>query len=327
LIVVNSHTWLAAFRQSHTSLAMLGGVVLACLLTAPSFAQKLTLPKDIKRNADDVLALMAFAAVPDLTSSFLSIDDTRVGDTRLSMTQFAGGETVSKAFPLYLEGSAAFMRFDPTFVATRGEEQRVLPARWNSVALTGGIGWDFEIMPNLVLRPIFNFSLGHVESDLSLVGRLADLKRDVSVDFLNNGRLNAYGLGGSLMLDYTLVKPEYEVDVELRYTSIALKTFDSSEVVSGSAAAQAVSLYSRYRAPTGLTVMDRPLRYVLELANTTYVGDQRGLLGFNYLTSVGAGIEFDSSDKLSWLSRTRIVARYAFGQNVRGFAVGVAVTF
>lgn len=310
------------------SIAVLALVLsLVCLVVMPAHAQTLALPKDIKRNADDVLALLAFAAVPDLTASFLSIDDTRVGDNRLSMTQFAGGETISKNYPVYLEGSAAFMRFDPTFVATLGQEQRELPARWNSVALTGGIGWDFEIAPNLVLRPIFNFSLGHVESDLSLIGRLADLKRDVSVDFLENGRLNAYGLGGSLMLDYTLVKPEYEIDLELRYTSIELKTFDSSTVVSGSASAQAVSLYSRYRAPTGLTVMDRPLRYVLELANTTYVGDQRGLLGFNYLTSVGAGIEFDSSDKLSWLSRTRLVARYAFGENVRGFALGLAVTF
>jgi len=64
-----------------------------------------------------------------------------------------------------------------------------------------------------------------------------------------------------------------------------------------------------------------------EAANTVYLGDQRGLLGFKNLTSVGAGIEFDSSQYKVVVTRTRIVARYAFGQDVRGFAIGLSVSF
>jgi opacity protein-like surface antigen len=281
----------------------------------------------IKNNADDVLAIMAFSVVPDLTASFLSFDDAQSGQNRLNMIQFAGGESFGKTFPVYVEGSAAFMRYDPTFVATLGEQKRRLAARWNSIALTGGVGLDFPLSKNWVLRPIFNFSLGHLESDLSLAGRFLENQFDQSFDFLKNGQLNAYGLGGSVMLDYTLVKPAYEIDLELRYTIIRLKAFKSSQAVGGTASAEAASVYARYRAPTGLYVMDRPLRYVLELASTTYLGDQRGLLGFNNLSSVGAGIEFDSSAKSSLISRTRIVGRYAFGQNVRGFAIGLAVSF
>ena len=48
--------------------------------------------------------------------------------------------------------------------------------------------------------------------------------------------MDAYGLGGSLMLDYELKRPEYEVDVEARYTNIKLQTFGgTSEGVKGSA--------------------------------------------------------------------------------------------
>jgi hypothetical protein len=281
----------------------------------------------IKESADEVLAMMSYSVVPDLTSSFLSIRDDQVGQNRLFMTQFAGGETISKKVPVYLEGSAAVMRFDPVFVSERGQDFRTVPARWNSIALSGGVGYDFPVAPNLVLRPIFNFSLAHLESDASLAGRFVDDRFDPSLDFLKRGRLNAYGLGGSLMLDYTLVKPEHEIDIELRYTNIRLRTFDSSTSVSGSSSAEAASLYMRYRAPTGLVVMDKPLRYVLEAANTVYLGDQRGLLGFNNLTSVGAGIEFDSSKYKAFVTRTRVVARYAFGDNVRGFAIGLAVSF
>lgn len=313
--------WLQIFRHFCFSLLLL-------MLSAKAVSARDVLPaKQIKNNADDVLAIMAFSVVPDLTASFLSFDDAESGENRLNLIQVAGGESFGRGFPVYLEGSAAYMRYDPTFVATRGAEKRTFAARWNTVALTGGVGLDFSITKNWVFRPIFNFSLGHLESDLSVAGRVINNQFDQSFDFLKNGRLSAYGLGGSVMLDYTLVKPEHEIDLELRYTNIRLKAFKSSEVVSGTALAEAASIYARYRAPTGLYVMDRPLRYVLEFASTTYLGDQRGLLGFNNLSSVGAGIEFDSSAKTSLISRTRIVGRYSFGQNVRGFAIGLAVSF
>ena len=308
------------YRQALGLLAMLGAF--------PATAEFI-LPGDvIKQRADDVLALMAFSVVPDLTSSFLSIGSGGTKDTSLAMTQFAGGDILSKDFPLYLEGGAAYIRYDPEFVASEGKEKRLLPVRWNSYSLSGGVGWDFFATPNLKIRPIFNFALGQVASDLTLANRFLEFKFDRSFDFLDNGQLNAYGLGGSLMVDYELATPEYEVDVEWRYTNIRLRSFGSTSAgVEGNASAEATSLYTRYRAPTGWIVMDRPLRYVLEAAHTTYLGDQKGLLGFNYLTSLGVGVEFDSTAYDILLSRTRLVGRLAFGENVRGFAVGLAMSF
>jgi hypothetical protein len=284
--------------------------------------------EQIRQHANDVLALMAFSVVPDLTSSFLSINSGSAKNQELMMTQFAGGDIVSREFPLYLEGGAAYIRYDPQFVASQGTESMSIPFRWNSASLSGGIGWDFYLMPELKLRPIFNIALGQVASDFSLFTRFLEIKFDRPLDFLDGGYLNAYGLGGSLMVDYELVRPDYEVDVEWRYTNIQLKSFGSTSVdIEGEADAEATSLYARYRAPTGYTVMDRPLRYVLEGAHTTYLGDQRGLLGFNHLTSLGAGVEFDSSAYDIWVTRTRIVGRFAFGENIRGFAVGLAMSF
>jgi hypothetical protein len=76
-----------------------------------------------------------------------------------------------------------------------------------------------------------------------------------------------------------------------------------------------------------MSLMQRPLRYVLEGAHTTYLGDQKGLLGFNHMTSLGVGLEFDSSAYDIIVSRTRLVARWAFGENIRGFAIGLAMSF
>jgi hypothetical protein len=280
----------------------------------------------VKSSVDRVLTLMAFTVVPDLTASVLSFDGGDAGQARLGMTQIGGGTTLKSKYPIYLEGSLAYMNYDPSFVIP-GYSQEQSSANWSSLSATGGVGWDFEVLPNLVFRPILNVAYGHLSSDLQLPRPLLRGTSNPEIDFLDNGTLNAYGLGGSLMLDYTLEKMGKSVDLELRYTHITLKPFNSQKVVSGSALAETVSAYGRYRAPIGVTFLDRPVRYVLEAASTVYLGDQRDALGFNYLSSIGAGIELDWSATNDWISKSRIVGRYAFGENVQGFAISVALSF
>lgn len=286
--------------------------------------------EDVKRIADGMLTLMAFTVLPDITTSSLSLESSTQNDPGLSQFALGGGFTVSDEFPLYLEGNFGWSRFDPEFIATRGEEQRRIPFRWNSFSLTGGVGWDFSLddRRELKLRPIFNFMLGHVASDASLIQALINARLDTSFEIVKDQEMDAYGLGGALMLDYERYRDDYEVDVELRYTNIQLRTFGStSSGLRGSSESNTTGLWARYRAPTGLTLLQRPFRYVLETSHTRYYGDQRGALGFDYLTSVGAGFEVDSTAYTNLVTRTRLVARYIFGNNVRGSSIGLAVSF
>ncbi len=301
----------------------------ACAAPAAAWSQGLRLSKDdLQKRANGVLALMSFSIVPDITTSSLnSGGGSTTGSNEFFMTQLGGGDTISDSFPVYLEGVVAGSRYDPTFVATQGAETRRIPTKWNSVSATGGIGWDFKLTDELKLRPIFNFALGNVTSDLRAASWYVGQRTGKDIDFLDRGSLNAYGLGGSIMLDYEHYRPGYEVDVELRYSDIRLQSFDSSAAVSGNAVAQSANLWARYRAPTGAILLQRPLRYVLELTHSEFLGDQKGILGFDRLTSVGAGLELDSSAYNVFITRTRVVGRYVFGNNVSGFSVGLAVSF
>jgi hypothetical protein len=284
----------------------------------------------VQRQANAVLTLMSFSVVPDLASSSLSISDAQTANPGVVMSQLGGGFTVSKDVPVYLEGAIAYSRYDPTFVASDGSESRSLPARWNTITGTVGIGWDFPLTQGreLVIRPIFNASLGNVSSDLRLAQGFADYKGNRDIHFLDGGSLNAYGLGGSIMLDWERYRPEHDIDVELRYTNIQLKSFGgSSAAVQGSAVAQTASLYARWRAPTGLRALDRPVRYVLELSHSHYLGAQAGALGFNYLTTLGTGLELDTSAHEVFVTRVRAVVRYVFGNNVAGASLGLAASF
>lgn len=281
----------------------------------------------VKERANAVLGLMAFALTPDVTTGSLSITDTPTDNPDVSMSTLGGGFTVSQSFPLYLEGTAGYSRYDPTFLVTEGQAEREIPTRWNNISATGGVGWDFSVAKELKLRPIFNFSFGRVTSDAAVASTILEAKKDQEIEFLDNGKLDVLGLGGTLMLDYERYREKNEIDVELRYTNIVLQGYNAPGALQGSFQSQSLSLWSRWRAPTGIRMLKNPLRYVLEAAHTSYIGDMRGALGFDALNSLGAGLELDSSAYIDFISRTRVVFRYQFGDNVEGTSVGIAVSF
>jgi hypothetical protein len=295
----------------------------ACLVaSAPSLAQQVS-DADLQKRANAILTLMGFSLTPDVTTGALSISDQSTGNPYFRQTSISGGGRVRKNVPLYLEGTLAYGRYDPTFAASGGQAPAGIPVKWDSLLATGGAGWDFPMTGEIALRPILNFSLGRVESEGVVTPAQAPGSR-AALDFLGNGRLNAFGLGGSLMLDYERYRPEDEIDVELRYSYINLRSFDSSQAVEGHANAQTFSFWSRYRAPTRFILLERPLRYVLEYAYTRFLGDLEGVLGFDDVHSFGVGLEVDSSQHDLHVTRTRLLARYKIGNNVNGWALGLA---
>jgi hypothetical protein len=283
---------------------------------------------NVQKRVNGVLALMGFLLTPDVTTGSLSISNDTTSNPDIAMSTLGGGFTVSRDFPLYLEGTAGYSRYDPVFLASNGQTERAVSVKWNAVTLTAGIGWDFPIAKELVLRPIFNFSWGNVTSDAQIAGQILQNQTGRELAFLQGGEVYAYGLGGSLMLDYERYRRDGEIDVELRYTNIRLQSYGgSSPAVEGSADARSVNLWSRWRAPTGVILLDRPFRYVLEYTFTRFLDDLDGVLGFNNLNSVGAGLELDSSKYGVLVTRWRLLGRYKFGDNVQGYSVGIAISF
>ena len=318
-------------RHSSPLLISFALTIILSLGVAPAAAQaqsSVITGADVQKIANAVLTLMGYSLTPDVTTGSLSIADVATESPGFSMTSLGGGFTFSKARPLYLEGTVAYSYYDPSFVVSDGSQVRSIPVKWNSISSTAGIGWDFPIAEELALRPMFNFSLGRVESDLLIAQRVIENNTGQDIDFLNGGRLDALGVGGSLMLDYERYRRENEIDVELRYTNIYLQSIsNSSKAVSGSADSQSLSLWSRWRASTGLTALHRPVRYVLEFSHTQFLGDLRGAMGFNWLSALGAGFELDSSAHNIILTRTRLLARYKYGDGVQGWSIGLAVSF
>ena len=283
---------------------------------------------NLQKLLDGVVGVMSYTVTPDVTTSSLAVSNAATQSPGLSMTQFGGGFTWSKGTPLYLEGNAAVSRYDPVFIASDGMQQRALPVKWDALSATGGVGWDFPISTHWVVRPIFNFTLGKVVSDLQVAKWWLEQNTHAELDFLDGASVKAYGLGGSVMLDYESFAPEHDDDIEIRYTNVELRTFDTrNEAVQGHGKAETASIWARRRIPIGdWTMFQRPVRYVLEGAFTVFLGDQRET-GLREMASLGLGLELDSSAYDIWATRWRAVMRYKFGTNLHGWALGLAISF
>src|SRR5262252_5269478 len=89
---------------------------------------------DVQRLANGVLGVIGYTVTPDVTTSSLSINNTATSSPGLTMTQMGGGFTWSKSTPLYLEGNAAYARYNPIFLANDASTntEREVPTHWNS---------------------------------------------------------------------------------------------------------------------------------------------------------------------------------------------------
>jgi hypothetical protein len=303
------------------------------LHAAPAYGQSLQdiLFGRVQRQAQGALAVFGISAIPSETASTLQleIDTATENQYEFVASQLGGGFTISESFPLYLEGFIGYNRYDPTLVLTRGAEASRLPLKWTSVAATGGIGWDFRITDDLVLRPMVHIAAGRVQTDLSVAGTFVANRLGLDVSFLESGGIWVGGLGGSLGLQYNhRWESDYEFDATLRYTHIRLEPIAGDNELSASADAATAALWTRLRVPTGLDLFQRPVRWVFEASGSYLPGDQGKALESEWLGQVGSGIEIDLEKTfVPLVTTTRLVARYTFGENLTGFSIGLAASF
>ena len=332
-------------------LARLAAAVLALALAAPSAQAQPTserieevleridaIRSGLRARPGGVLGLMGYNMIPDGSANALQINRTTAsgedeGSPTFTLSQFGAGFTLSESFPLWLEGYVGTARYDPRAVFTNLGARRS-PLRWNNVTTTIGIGYDIRLGEYLWLRPIVNLSAGYAASDSALFGTFINYRTGRDIQSLTDKHMNVRGLGGSLMLAYYDYRPERDIDVELRYSQIQLRTFgDTLPAARGSSTAQTLGLWTRYRWPTGWEAFGRPVRWVLDGSFSYYLGDQTDIIGFTWSAKLGGGIEIDVGRHEFGamglqLSRLRLVARYFIGDNnITGTSVGIGMSF
>ncbi|MDB6176376.1 autotransporter outer membrane beta-barrel domain-containing protein [Paracoccus sp. Z330] len=321
-------------EYARASLVGTGMIIITAL--APPRAHALEIGNElsfsVERQAKGVLSMMGISAIPDSTSSSLQLrgNIARGSRAEFGSSQLSGGFTFSDDFPLYLEGSIGYNRYNPDLLLTEEGESARLRPKWTGIAATGGIGWDFKLTETLKIRPILNLTYGKVITDTQVVAQfIANHIGNEDARYLREGGLTVGGYGGSLALVYNQQwKNGAEADAVLRYTDIHLKPIGGDKDVIASADARSLALWSRWRQPNSLRAFDNPMRTVYEFSASWLAGDQGEILHTDWLAQIGVGLEVNTTKtKLPWITEGRVVLRYTMGENLNGYGIGLAVSF
>ncbi|WP_231970028.1 hypothetical protein [Polynucleobacter necessarius] len=99
----------------------------------------------LKKRADAFMTITGHSLTPDVTTGSLSIRNNDGDNSALQMLALGGGDRICAKFPLYLEGTLAVNRSNPTFTDGIAGSSVTVQVHWNSITGTGGIGRDFPI--------------------------------------------------------------------------------------------------------------------------------------------------------------------------------------
>ena len=263
------------------------------------------------------LTLAAYTVTPDVTTSSLTLESSGSTESDAQLFSLGGGFTLENS--LYLEGTIGYSRYEHPYSGTTFKQSDL---RWNSYAATGGIGWDFtyDEDSNWIIRPIINFTFGRTVADSYFLPSSESGHLSIEKDIL--------GYGGSLMLDYENIINETTIDLEARYTLIKLHAYDvSTELSEGDAYTNAINIWGRTRTSTPWTVFQQPLRFVLEASISGYMGKHKEAFDVSALSSIGSGLEVDLAKHNLIVHKFRLIARYLYGDNIKGYSVSLAVSF
>ncbi len=286
--------------------------------------------KQQQENAAGSLAILGLAGIPDDSASAISLQsNTDNRDYDFKSAQLGGGFRLAEGVPIYLEGYLGYARYDPVLTFSGTGDTTRIPLKWTSLAMTGGVGYQFDIGEYWKMTPMAHISVGRTQSDASVGAQAIANRLGLDRDFLESGGIWAGGAGGSMTVSYErALSNDREFEASLRYTHIEYWPIgDNEDLLVESTAANAV-LWSRYRFPTGKRMFGRPVRWVGDLSLSYLIGDQALVLGTDWLARVGGGIEVDLSDTwVPWVSTTRFMVRYYGSDTVNGFSAGIGISF
>jgi hypothetical protein len=224
---------------------------------------------------------------------------------------------------VYAELQVAYQNYDPEYLLPATDADLV-DVRWSSVALSGGLGWNYAIDDNLTLRPMAIASVGHVFGKAIFDELLPDGDGGGLGELFDDG-IFVGGVGAALVLNYVRTIAEGDLELRARQSWLRLVPLDDAGDYDVDATASATNLFGTYSIPIPAS---NSLRGVVEGSYTRFWGDQAGILRTSWLGTIGGGVEVPTAFRFgSEALYGRAVLRYVFGAGYEGVAIGLGVTF
>ena len=139
---------------------------------------------------------------------------------------------------------------------------------------------------------------------------------------------NAWLITPSIALQWATTFGEAKATVRGHVARSWISSFDESDPAqSFNETANIYSIRADYARPTGITVADRALNWVVYGGYAGFFGANSDALGFTSVAEIGGGFEVPLAADRPNGERVRLAAGYLFGPDVKGWTIGLSLQY
>ena len=236
-------------------------------------------------------------------------------------------------FDLYTEIALGALKVTDDFFVENNLGQRILiDADRDIFSARGGVGFNYRPTTEWRLTPIVGMAWSHFDNKVRASGGSLDLgtltpaQRAVISDF----DAQTYGVSVALEGNYDrwFGERDYHFEASGRYSHIFTETFnESTPIVKASGHADILALETRWTVFTDRTLFGEPLAWNLTASHTSFIGQDRDILGFNNFFRVGAGIDLFIQRRIfgQSLDFVGLAINGLIGPDVAGGSIGISI--
>ena len=319
------------FHKAVVSLA----IIMACSYSSIAFC--LT-PEEIKKLRQETKAaashsqigaiyghIISFVSVPDISASNLEIDtgvDTETLDV-FKVPLHYKLETNSDSWDMTLRGSLNYASFKDNDAVLTVPEGEKISSEWETYSASVGTMAEFPLDAGFSFALAGDLGIARFDNKADYKGTFVNSTLKPVLDgILFDWETNASYINAMLGLYYEHVVNQYEIDIKARYSHTYIDSFGESKDFPGfTENTDPLTINTEFGHPLGLSLSGQPLSGVLHLDHTTFIGPDRDLAGFSYLSGIGLSIKADVSEKDWYVESLQFGAKYLTGDNVRGWSL------
>lgn len=280
------------------------------------------------RLAPAYAQMLNLTIVPDLSTARYTVggsgSDLRIDVTRLGHE--AHWRSIGDETDLYARVTGGYVRFKSTLEATVPSPGAVA-TRWTAYGLTGGLAAKRALGHGVTVMAGLDAGAMRLMNDADYTGGATVLRPTFDGPIFNWG-IDAWVLTPQVALGWDPEVSGRTINLQGHLAWSRIATYGESRPEHRFTEGAGVwSIRAEHAAPTGSTVLDRPLDWIVFGRHSGFFGPDRGVLGFSSVSEAGIGLQVPIKASSDASQRIRLGASYLFGPNVRGWAATLGMGF
>ena len=203
------------------------------------------------------------------------------------------------------------------------DTEESIEADWRTYGGSLAVGVEVQLKEGLKLLPIVNAGVVRIESDADYDGFLANSFLKPAFDgVVFDWEADAWLIGASVGIDYLHSFKSYDLNIYGSLTHNYIETYhSSSRLIDFNSQVTTLDRNVDAEIPTHKSIAVYPLALVVNIGNTTFLGNDRDALDFDYFFEGGLALEADISQRNWMLQKIRIGAKLIYGEDVTGWSL------